>query len=91
MGKMSRDKGRRFELAVYHAAQACGLSVDPGYLSQSSDFSDKPDLVIADRRCECKCREDNPKRFWEWLTNNKLFELLGGDVDAETLTVKERG
>ena len=69
MGKLSRDKGARFELEVVHLPRAHGLKAERVPLSDATSYA-IGDVVItptfADRpwRGECKRRKELPA----WLT-----------------------
>lgn len=89
-GKMSRDKGARFELEVVHLAREHGLTAERVPLSGATSYA-KDDVVItptfADRpwRGECKRRKELPAWLVTALDGCDFVALRADRHDAVAL------
>ena len=74
MGKPSRDKGLRFEREVVQIFRDRGYCAERVPLSGSAGGSFKGDVTVpvfgADRKIECKVRQDGFREFYKWLDGN---------------------
>ena len=74
---MSRDKGYRAENELVHFFLDHGIDAKRVPLSGGAPGF-RGDILIPElfyAPSEVKCREDNPKRLWEWLVNNDALFL----------------
>ena len=73
-GKASRQKGDRFERECVALFQAHGIAAERVPLSGAAGGSFSGDITIpvlgADKRLECKIRQNGFKKIRDWLAGN---------------------
>jgi hypothetical protein len=79
MGKFSRNKGSREELALVHALQRAGLAAEKTPLSGAAGGRSAGDVSVpllgVDRRIEVKIRADGFREIYKWLGGNDLLVI----------------
>ena len=76
----AKDKGRRFENETAKILNNNDIKAERIPLSGSFGGKYDCDVVIGtpedpEAKIECKNREDNPKKLWEWLDGNDFVAL----------------
>lgn len=74
MGKFSRDKGKREELAIVNYWRAYGMDCTRVPLSGATDFH-KGDVVLHGMQGEVKIRRAGFKQIYDWLAGNDFLAI----------------
>jgi transposase len=95
-GKKNFDRGRNFEYRIVYRARKRGLNSYRIVLSGAGE--EKGDIVIEDRKYECKYRSDDSglKTLYNWFTKAQkegcegvIFKVKGHKKDLIVLDVDD--